>query len=63
MTGYTSFIVDGKVTNAKDFLKLCLRAFGVLVHLSDEPLSPDIPTKIEVDNYHSKKIKELKQEY
>lgn len=38
-TGYTNFIEEGKIDNARDFLKLCLRNFGVAIDYRDEPLS------------------------
>lgn len=34
-TGYTCKIEDGTITNGKDFIKLCLNAFGILVHNKD----------------------------
>lgn len=37
-TGYTQKILDGEVKTAKDFLHLCLRDFGVLYCLRDEPM-------------------------
>ena len=37
-TGYTSFIEEGKVRTAKQFLHLCLRNFGVCIHMRDESL-------------------------
>lgn len=66
-TGYTSLIAQGEITTAKDFLKVCLRAFGVLAEMRDEPLSVNIPTQIEKNDFYSKKkeqaekkLKELK---
>ena len=41
-TAYTSLIASGEVKTAKDFLKVCLRQFGVLVDVIGEPLSKDI---------------------
>lgn len=38
-TGYTNFIEEGKIDNARDFLKLCLRNFGIAIDYRDEPLS------------------------
>ena len=56
LTGYTSFIVHEHV-NAVDYLKICLRAFGVLVDLRDDPLSADIPKELpKKDNYHEKAL-------
>lgn len=37
-TGYTSFIENGKVKSAKQFLHLCLRAFGVCTDMRDSSL-------------------------
>ena len=37
-TGYTSFIENGEVKDAKTFLHLCLRGFGVCAKLMDSPL-------------------------
>lgn len=55
LTGYTSFIVD-KHVNAVDYLKICLRAFGVLIHLRDAPLNADIPKELQKDDYHEKSL-------
>ena len=38
-TGYTCFIEDGRITDPKDFLKLCLRAFGIMIDERDKSLS------------------------
>ena len=40
-TGYTAFIENKQCNSAKQFLKLCLRNFGVLSKYKDEPLSLD----------------------
>lgn len=37
-TSYTSFIENGEVKDAKTFLHLCLRNFGVCIKLMDTPL-------------------------
>lgn len=39
MSQYTDLIDNGKITNAKDFLTLCLREFGVAFELRDMRLS------------------------
>lgn len=50
-TGYTSYIQDGKIDNAKDFIMLCARAFGATVTMREESL--DIPiSKFKPDTYH-----------
>ena len=35
-TGYTAYIEDGNITTGKEFLKLCLREFGIAVDMRDE---------------------------
>ena len=35
---------DGDITTGKDFLRLCLRNFGVAINMRDEPLSKPVPT-------------------
>lgn len=50
-TGYTAQIEDRRITNAKDFLLLCTRAFGVAIDIKDEPLSTPTPMEFEPDEY------------
>lgn len=61
-TAYTSFLLEKEVTTATDFLKLCLREFGVLAHLRDERLSPDIPTSVSEDNSYANDLTKAKAE-
>ena len=51
-TGYTAFIENGKVKTAKQFLHLCLRAFGICVRMRDDSLEveDDYTPKI-IDGY------------
>ena len=63
-TGYTSFIEDGKVKTAKQFLHLCLRAFGVCVNMRDDGLkltddyTSDLIKEYQYDiDYHQKQLK------
>ena len=57
-TGYTALIENGKAATPKDFLKVCIRAFGVCVNLRDESLDlEDVESKLkesclESINYH-----------
>lgn len=37
-TGYTAFIEDGRIRSGKEFLHLCLRAFGGCANLRDQSL-------------------------
>lgn len=59
-TGYTAGIEDGRITNGKDFLRLCTRAFGVAIELKEEPLSVPTPTKFEPNTYYKKRLEEEK---
>jgi hypothetical protein len=60
-TGYTSFIVDNKVSTAEDFLRLCLHNFGIMAAYRDEPISTEIPDEIPLDDYHSKELVKSRQ--
>lgn len=67
-TGYTSFIEEGKVRTAKQFLHLCLRAFGVCSHMRDESLelkddyTKDIIKGYQQDiDYHQKNLDEAEK--
>lgn len=62
MTGYTSFIDDGKITNGKEFLTLCLREFGILYYLRDEPLDVEIPHSLEYDSSMEKAVEKSENE-
>lgn len=57
-TGYTAYIEDGEITTGKEFLKLCIRAFGVAIDQKDESLSCPAYVKIEPDNYYEKRYNE-----
>lgn len=58
-TGYTQFIESGEVTTGKDFLKLCLRNFGVFMRFRDDPFKPELPTrKFEVNPFYTKHVAE-----
>jgi hypothetical protein len=63
-TGYTSFIENGKVKTAKQFLHLCLRAFGVCINMRDDGLevkddyTKDLLKGFQQDiDYHKKLLK------
>lgn len=53
-TSYTAYIKDGDITTGKDFLKLCLRNFGIAIDMRDEPLSKPVPTQFEPNPYYKK---------
>lgn len=56
-TGYTVGIENGEITTAKDFLILCLRAFGVCIEMRDDPFTKPIPEKFEPSDYYSRFVK------
>ena len=56
---YTSFIENGKCTSAKQFLKLCLRNFGVMSMYRDEPLSLDFEPDFAIQKDYVKNSKVL----
>ena len=56
---YTSFIENGKCTSAKQFLKLCLRNFGVMQMYRDEPLSLDFEPDFAIRKDYIKNSKVL----
>lgn len=64
-TGYTAYIEDGNITTGKEFLKLCLREFGIAIDMRDEPLSVPVPAHFEPDewykNHYMNMVKKLKE--
>ena len=57
---------DGDITTGKDFLKLCLRNFGIAINMRDEPLSKPVSTQFEPDPYYKKdyeKTVEIRNKY
>lgn len=62
-TGYTADIENGEYKGPKDFLKRCLRQFGVLISMRDEPLNAPIPKEIKVDSHYLNNLKEAEKIY
>lgn len=56
-TGYTNFIETGKVKNPKEFLHLCLRAFGLLYFLRDEEFKVQDDYIQDITDYYDKNIR------
>lgn len=56
-TLYTAFIENGAITNGADFLKLCIRNFGIAADLKDKPLRVPVPTHFEPDPYYKQEYK------
>jgi len=48
-TGYTTDVVDGKVTDFPTFAMTCARAFGALIMMRDDPMSVPIPEEVAPD--------------
>lgn len=53
-TGYTAFVEDGRIDNAKDFIMLCTRNFGVAIDIKDKPLSEPTPMNFKSSEYWAK---------
>ena len=60
-TGYTAGVMDGTITEFKDYAFQCARAFGALVMQRDDPLTPNIPV-LKVDDYYSAAVREAEEE-
>ena len=60
---YTSFIENGKCTSAKQFLKLCLRNFGVMQMYRDEPLSLDFEPDFAIQKDYVKPVYDSAQNW
>ena len=58
-TGYTNLIEKGEVKTPKEFLQVCLRAFGVMIDYRDEPLSVSLPETLIHNTYYEDKYKEM----
>ena len=58
-TGYTCQVADGEITDFKQFLLQCSRAFGACIQQRDDPHS-DLPKRMEVSNYHKDELKKAK---
>lgn len=61
-TGYTAPVMDGEITEVKDFARTCARAFGAFIHQRDErgdapPRMPELD-----DSFYVKRLAEAKAE-
>lgn len=62
-TGYTAKVEDGTVTELRDYMLICARAFGALIMMRDEPMDAPIPEKFEPStDYYDKQIVTLTAE-
>lgn len=51
-TGYTAGIMDGTIKTFPEFAKICIRNFGVAMHMRDEELSKPYEQRV-ISPYHS----------
>ena len=59
-TGYTAKIIEGEITDFKDFAKLCIRNFGATMHMRDDSLDSEyIPD--EVPDFYKNNIKKSEE--
>lgn len=62
-TGYTAKVEDGTVTELRDYMLICARAFGALIMMRDEPDDAPIPEKFEPSTrYYDEQIATLTKE-
>ena len=62
-TVYTAKVEDGTVTELRDYMLICARAFGALVMMRDEPMDAPIPEKFEPSTkYYDEQIAVLTKE-
>ena len=64
---YTTFIEQGKINNARDFMKLCLRNFGIMQEHYQDPLSLESVLEknfdVETNGSYQRYVKFLNYEY
>lgn len=61
-TGYTSRIIDGSITNFKEYAILCTRAFGAAMHERDDSFTTKAVKLREPSKYHMDVLKGLEKE-
>lgn len=62
-TGYTSDIYNNRNVTLKDYIMLCARNFGVLIHMKEDSLDAPIPDKIEPSDYYLKRAHQLEEKH
>lgn len=56
-TGYTAAVVDGTVTDLKEFALQCARGMGALVMMRDDPRDAPVPDSFAADTaYHDERL-------
>lgn len=61
-TGYTCKVETGEIKELKDYLLLCARGFGAMIHMRDDSLDKTIQP-MEASDYHLKALNRAKEEY
>ena len=60
-TGYTADVVNGKITEFKDYALQCARGFGAFIHMRDDP--GDAPLRPDTEStYYAKAVLEAETE-
>jgi len=52
-TGYTCLIENGKISTGKEFLKICIRGFGVYMDQREDSFSAPLQTHFDYNEYYS----------
>src|SRR5580700_2579814 len=60
-TGYTAGIIDGTVNTFKEYASLCIRNFGVAIHVRDEPFNKPFEMRV-INPYHHEHLESAKLE-
>ena len=51
-TGYTAPVLDGTITELRDFAYLCAHNFDALISEREKPLTPTLPEHVPVNDYY-----------
>lgn len=57
-TGYTAPVVEGTITEFRDFAMRCAREFGALVSMRDQPMDAPIPEEFKPSGHHAERLAE-----
>jgi hypothetical protein len=60
-TGYTADVVDGKLTDFKQFVMTCARAFGACIEMRDDSMDKPIPEEFTPNTYFKKELEEARK--
>lgn len=61
-TGYTADVQSGKVTEFADFAMQCVRNFGAMILMRDEPMGAEIPQAFEPSTYNQSQAEKSEAE-